>query len=300
VEIVGSPANVVANQQATATVTNIHPAPGAETEPARLGDYVWLDLNRDGIQDANEPGVSGVTVLLFQVIDGEGVFTGQSTTTDENGFYLFDNLEPGQYYVEFVLPSGYSFTVADAGGDDTVNSKAHVPSLTVTVNSESETVQPGGVMAYTIDYANTGDRPATGVSLSFVVPEHMTFDTVSNPGWVCEDNGQGATICTLEIGTVANGDGGQITIHLDVNSVVADLPVPVNLTVDIWQTTNGVSFVSTLGEGDEDLRHDAGLVQQPAASSGDPIQIVEPPTNLRPSQQPGMGGSIFIPALTSR
>ena len=30
-----------------------------------LGDYVWRDLDADGVQDAGEPAISGVRVLLF-------------------------------------------------------------------------------------------------------------------------------------------------------------------------------------------------------------------------------------------
>ena len=30
--------------------------------PARIGDRVWLDGNANGVQDAGEAGVSGVTI----------------------------------------------------------------------------------------------------------------------------------------------------------------------------------------------------------------------------------------------
>ena len=33
-------------------------------KPASLGDYTWMDVNRDGIQDADEPALPGVTVTL--------------------------------------------------------------------------------------------------------------------------------------------------------------------------------------------------------------------------------------------
>ena len=34
----------------------VRPAPGA------IGDFVWHDLNRNGLQDSGEPGIDGVTV----------------------------------------------------------------------------------------------------------------------------------------------------------------------------------------------------------------------------------------------
>ncbi|RLC11727.1 MAG: hypothetical protein DRI57_18540, partial [Deltaproteobacteria bacterium] len=91
---------------------------------AALGDYVWRDLNGDGIQDRNpdgepvEPGMPGVTVRLYDAND-ELVGT---TTTDENGFYGFADLAPGDYIVEFDLPSGYEFSLPAQGGDTDLDS----------------------------------------------------------------------------------------------------------------------------------------------------------------------------------
>jgi len=79
--------------------------------PARLGDFVWHDLNADGIQDLGEPGIPGVTVKLFK----DGVDTGVTDTTDGSGLYLFDNLVPGNYNVMFVAPAGYMVSPQDQG-----------------------------------------------------------------------------------------------------------------------------------------------------------------------------------------
>ncbi|NLX08609.1 MAG: DUF3344 domain-containing protein [Chloroflexi bacterium] len=87
---------------------------------AALGDYVWFDNDRDGIQDAGEAGVPGVTVRLY---NGAGTLLA-TDVTDASGLYLFDNLQPGDYFVEFVPPSGYVVTARDQGGDDTVDSDA--------------------------------------------------------------------------------------------------------------------------------------------------------------------------------
>ncbi|MBK9463112.1 MAG: carboxypeptidase regulatory-like domain-containing protein [Sphingobacteriales bacterium] len=54
-----------------------------------MGDYVWLDANGDGIQDAGETGISGITVTLTYP-DG----TTATTTTDANGSYVFTGLAP--------------------------------------------------------------------------------------------------------------------------------------------------------------------------------------------------------------
>jgi len=89
--------------------------------PASLGDFVWQDTDSDGIQDAGEPGIAGLTVNLYDCDDNSMIAT---TTTDVNGFYLFDNLTPGDYYVEFVKPAGFEFSPQDQGSDDALDSDA--------------------------------------------------------------------------------------------------------------------------------------------------------------------------------
>jgi SdrD B-like domain len=85
-------------------------------KPAALGNYVWLDNNRDGKQDAGEPGVPGVKV---QLIDVAGAVVAE-TTTDNTGKYLFDYLTSMGYKVQFVkstFPAGASLTSLDKGDD---------------------------------------------------------------------------------------------------------------------------------------------------------------------------------------
>ncbi|MBL0146814.1 MAG: carboxypeptidase regulatory-like domain-containing protein [Chitinophagaceae bacterium] len=55
---------------------------------ANIGDRVWLDTDKDGIQDAGEPGIAGVTVTLF---DNTGAIVA-TTVTDANGNYFFTNV----------------------------------------------------------------------------------------------------------------------------------------------------------------------------------------------------------------
>ena len=61
---------------------------------ASIGDFVWYDLDLDGIQDADEPGIPGVEVTLTYP-DG----TTETLITNSSGEYLFSNLEAGEYTV---------------------------------------------------------------------------------------------------------------------------------------------------------------------------------------------------------
>ena len=83
-------------------------------EPASVGNYVWNDLNVNGIQDSGESGMSGVTVNLY-TCEGQLVAT---TSTDGDGSYVFNELDAGSYYIEFVSPSGYVFTTENQGNED--------------------------------------------------------------------------------------------------------------------------------------------------------------------------------------
>ena len=90
-----------------------------------LGDYVWYDNNQNGIQDANERGVNGITVNLYDNATCTGVFVDTTATSNggtpaNDGYYLFPDLDAGSYCVEFTgLPADYVFTVDNQGADDT-------------------------------------------------------------------------------------------------------------------------------------------------------------------------------------
>ena len=89
--------------------TNCTPVDGS------LGNYVWIDSNRNGLQD--EPaslGLNGVKVYLYSA--GPGVTVGNGTLIDSTvtgndfsgnpGYYTFVNLASGNYYVKF--PTSYA------------------------------------------------------------------------------------------------------------------------------------------------------------------------------------------------
>jgi DNA-directed RNA polymerase II subunit RPB1 len=105
---------------------------GFVTKTYAIGDYVWIDANSDGIQDPDEDALPGVRVDL---LDGDGHVIA-TTTTNEAGRYLFDNLVAGTYQVRFTLTDQqkkiYKFTSRDSGDFDAADSDAD-PSTGFTV-----------------------------------------------------------------------------------------------------------------------------------------------------------------------
>ncbi|NPA51205.1 MAG: hypothetical protein GXO02_06215, partial [Epsilonproteobacteria bacterium] len=88
---------------------------------AVVGDWVWNDLNRNGIQDGGEPGVAGVRVHLY-TSSGKHV---ASTVTDSSGHYYFRNVCKGKYRIKFDVPSGWTVSPRGRGGDGYRDSNAY-------------------------------------------------------------------------------------------------------------------------------------------------------------------------------
>ncbi|MCW1968510.1 MAG: carboxypeptidase regulatory-like domain-containing protein [Anaerolineae bacterium] len=80
-----------------------------------MGNRVWNDANRNGIQDVDETGIEGATI---SAASQDGALL--STTTDSNGNYTLAGLMPyTPYTISFKLPTGYTFTFANINQDDT-------------------------------------------------------------------------------------------------------------------------------------------------------------------------------------
>ncbi|MCP4117929.1 MAG: hypothetical protein GY737_21535, partial [Desulfobacteraceae bacterium] len=121
-----------------------------------LGDYVWHDLNRDGIQDSGESGLEGIKVILK---DAGGMVIAEART-DPHGYYGFNGLCAGDYSVEVdetTLPPDFVATPVDQGGDDTADSDPSPVFVTLTNDTTSNP---------TLDFGY--NSPCTGVLGDFV------------------------------------------------------------------------------------------------------------------------------------
>ncbi len=98
-------------------------------KPYKLGDYVWYDTDKDGLQDIGEAGVKDVIATLYKMdTSGNYLATGATTTTDSNGYYEFTGLTNGEYQVVFSnLPPSYIPTKTGVGTDDAKDSDGLSP-----------------------------------------------------------------------------------------------------------------------------------------------------------------------------
>ncbi len=166
-----------------------------------LGDYVWIDTNGDCTQSDFELPLAGIQVDLFD----NGVLVA-STTTDANGGYLFEDLEPSStYQVQFTLTDtaeiDYAFTgpCSDSVPDD-LDSDA-VAEVDSNVGLTSFIDLPAGVTDRTwdagvvlIEVQGIQIEPTTTTTI-----EPVTVGTLPFTGFEVED------MALLGIGVLAAG-----------------------------------------------------------------------------------------------
>ena len=158
---------------------------------ASIGDQVWYDHDCDGIRDANEPGADNVRVELR----GEDDEILASTVTNPDGAYSFVNLPPGLYYVSVAAPVGFSFTSANQGDNDDIDSDVdamgHSDLLTLVSGEFNASVDAGlksfadlslrkrvsrsvalagETVTFTLSVTNEGNFPATGIVVTDYLP----------------------------------------------------------------------------------------------------------------------------------
>jgi hypothetical protein len=134
-----------------------------------VGDVVWRDDNRSGVQDPGESPASRISVQLLNV-EGEIV---ASKVSSPSGRYVFDNLQAGTYSVRFAgVPEEFRLTPAGAGGqranDSDPDYSGVTPPFTLGVgepNVRATAAADGVAAAYinpTIDAGITPLRYAVG------------------------------------------------------------------------------------------------------------------------------------------
>jgi len=134
-------------------------------EAASLGDYTWYDKDGDGIQENGEKCIDSVKIFLYSVTDlGGGVLDTikldstwshavinpqDETDTIKCGYYEFNRLKPGKYFLVFENPDDtkYQISPKDELFDDTKDSDINDLGNTATINVQAgdhiETIDAG-------------------------------------------------------------------------------------------------------------------------------------------------------------
>jgi LPXTG-motif cell wall-anchored protein len=89
---------------------------GAVLASAGIGDQVWMDTNLNGIFDAGEGVLAGVTLSLYDTVAG----TTQTTVTGASGQYLFAALSAGTYEVSVITTTAPESTALTTVGKYTI------------------------------------------------------------------------------------------------------------------------------------------------------------------------------------
>lgn len=133
---------------------------------ASVGGYKWLDLDGDGQADENEPGLAGVTVRLLGD-DGEVLDT---RVTTQEGYYLFGNLEPGEYAVEELVPQGYEATAPTKVSFELLpGEEERVDFLNAVVVGGEVVTPPVTPPIVPVVSGGTGTLPATGLAMTLLL-----------------------------------------------------------------------------------------------------------------------------------
>ena len=200
-------------------------------KPASVGDYVWFDANKDGLQDSDEPALPGITATIVDasgnpVVDASGRPV-SAVTTGADGKYTFENLLPGDYKVSFQAPAGYEATVSDAGADRAKDSNGASASVSLVQGQTDDTIDFGAVGTGVIGdqlfvdvNQNGGSAPDAGDK---VLPNVKVTLTWTGPGGI-----------TRTFETVTDADGkytfenllpGEYKVSVDPESLLAAEPL---------------------------------------------------------------------------
>jgi len=120
-----------------------------------LGNLVFEDFNKNGVQDIGERGVAAVKVRLFNNDTDAEVGT---TVTDENGHYEFAHVDPEfNYYVQFTVPTGFVVSPQDQDADS-IDSDADETGRTAVIVLEADQINSTVDMGIYREGSTIGDR----------------------------------------------------------------------------------------------------------------------------------------------
>jgi hypothetical protein len=203
---------------------------GAFTPIAALGDYCFHDLNANGVQDDQEPGVPGCTVDLYENPDGgacEFDTALSSSLSTAGGLYMFENLVGGDYCLKLTPPADFcidpatgadlgplAFSPRDQGSDDAADSD---------VNAYGETA------SFSLGYNQTDMTRDAGLYCQAAVGDRVFIDANADGRQNCGDTDGDGVIgegpfdgADGDTGDECGGGLGGVTVNLREPAETAD------------------------------------------------------------------------------
>jgi hypothetical protein len=255
-----------------------------------IGDYVWLDLNSDGIQDGGEPGIPGADVyLIWYGVDGSEGSPDDvtlSTTTDIDGNYAFFGLPAGSYDVvvnSATLPAGVAAT-HDADGLAT----PHFSTLALAAGVEERAQDFGYVGGAEVGDTIWFDRDADG---AMSADEYGLGNVAVDLIWAGPDGVFGT----------ADDESFSATTDIDGEYLIGSLPPGQYMTtVDTGTLPSGMAQTFdedgtlddetsfTLGDGEAHLSSDFGYAG--AGQIGDSVWLDLNADGVIDGGEPGIPG----------
>ena len=231
-------------------------------KPASVGDYVWFDANKDGLQDSDEPALPDITATIVDasgnpVVDASG-HPVSAVTTGADGKYKFENLLPGDYKVSFQAPAGYEATTSGAGDDRGADSNGTESAVSLAQGQDDMTVDYGLVGTGVIGdqlFVDVNQNGGSGTDAGDkVLPNVKVTLTWTGPGGI-----------TRTFETVTDADGkyrfenllpGEYKVSVDPETLLAAEPLLDVLTHSPSGDVDAKKVVS------EDVKKDADKLAQ--------------------------------------
>jgi uncharacterized repeat protein (TIGR01451 family) len=274
---------------------------------ASLGDRVWNDADADGIQDAGELGIVGITVEL---LDGVGGVVA-TTVTGVGGAYLFSNVDPGSYRVRYTNPSGnYKFSGILAAGSTTANDSNGIPDdVNETTATTGSIILTSGEIELTVDQGmylgrignfvftdndadgiqDAGEGGFAGVTVrlyffngtSWVLQATSASTTTANPNYLFDNLNPGSYYVHV---TKTNAAAKFTKMDIGANDAIdSDVTHYMDPTIQVSQ-----SNVFTLTRGERNLTIDIGVYR--LATIGDRVWYDPNGNGIQDTGESGLAG----------
>ncbi|OGY18605.1 MAG: hypothetical protein A2900_02890 [Candidatus Chisholmbacteria bacterium RIFCSPLOWO2_01_FULL_50_28] len=160
-----------------------------DDQPGTIAGKKWNDEDGNG-ELGEEPGLAGWHVQLFLDEDGDlGDQVGDDAVTDQNGNYLFENIDAGDYFICEVPQEGWEQTyptepschavTLESGENDLGNNFGNQQLPTEfqisKVNDASGAKGPGDTVIYTLTIYNPNRRTIFNVQVTDLLPEGFSY-----------------------------------------------------------------------------------------------------------------------------